>query len=180
MREILQQLAEVEEPVENSLLETLGINWSLLIIQIISFAILVLILAKFVYPPIVAMLDRYDKKIKDSVKATEEAQKNAKEMENETAALLEKSRTEAAEIVEAAKEESADIIIKAEEDAQARAEAILANARDDLNRDIEHAREDLRSEMVELVAIATEKVINTKIDSEDQKIIKATLEENER
>ena len=77
MRELIIQLAEVENTAEGDLFGTLGIDWTLLLLQIISFAILVFILTKFVYPPIVAMLDRNDKKIADAVKATEEAQKNA-------------------------------------------------------------------------------------------------------
>lgn len=180
MRDFIIQLAEVENATEGDLLGTLGIDWTLLILQMVSFAILVLILAKFVYPPIVAMLDRNDKKIEEAVKATEEAQKNASEMEAKTAALLDQSRLEAAEIVAAAKKESEEIIIKAEEDAAIRAEAVMANARDDLDRDIERAREELRGEVVELVALATEKIINTKIGAEDKKLIQAVLEESGR
>lgn len=178
MREIIIQLAEVKNTTEGDLFGTLGIDWTLLILQIISFAILVFILAKFIYPPIVAMLDRNDKKIADAVKATEEAQKNANDMEAKTAELLDQSRREAAEIVAAAKRESEEIIIKAEEDATLRAEAVMANARDDLDRDIERAREELRSEVVELVALATEKIVNTKINAEDKKLIQAVLEES--
>ena len=176
MQEVLTQFAEAE--TENDLMGVLGINWELLVLQSISFLILVLILAKFVYPPILAMLDRHDKKIEDALKAAEEAQKNAAEAEAKSAELLDKSRAEAAEIVETAKNESADIIIKAEEDANLRAEAIIAGARDDLDRDVEQARTELRTEMVDLVALATEKVIDTKITAEDKKLIKSVLEES--
>ena len=178
MQTILFQFAKADNAAEGDLLGTLGINWSILLLQTISFAILVFILAKFIYPPIVAMLDRHDKKVEDSIKAAEEAQKNANEAELKTAAILDKSRTEAAEIIEIAKKESAEIIVKAEEDATNRAEAIMASARDNLERDIEHAREELRGEMVELVALATEKVVDTKVDAEDKKLIKNVLKEN--
>lgn len=177
MQGILTQFAEAEAE-GGDLFGTLGIDWTALLLQTISFIILVFILAKWIYPPIAAMLDRHDKKIEDAMQAAEEAKKHASDSEAKTAALLEQARTDAAEIVEAAKTESAEILAKAEEDAAARTEAMLANARADLERDVEQARAALRGEMVELVALATEKVIDTKIDAQDEKIINSVLKEN--
>ena len=175
MQNILTQFAEATE--DGDLFGTLGIDWTALLLQTVSFVILVFILAKWVYPPIAAMLDRHDKKIEDAMKAAKEAETNANKAETKTAELLEKSRVEAAEIVVAAKQESAEIIAKAEEDATARAEAIVVSARAELKRDTEQARMALRAEMVDLVALATEKVIDTKINAQDEKIINAVLEE---
>ena len=177
MQNILTQLAEAENAGGGDLFGTLGIDWTALLLQTISFIILVFILAKWIYPPIAAMLDRHDKKIEESMKAAKEAEKHASESEAKTAKLLEKSRVEAAEIVETAKKEASEIIVKAEKDATEHAEAIVANARADLERDVEQARAALRGEVVDLVALATEKVIDAKIDAEDEKIIKSVLKE---
>ena len=173
--------AEAATGAESSgdLFGTLGIEWTALLLQAIAFVLLVIILKKWIYPPIAEMLDRHDKKIEDAMKAAEEAKAHAVESEAKTAELLEKSRTEAAEIIEAAKKESAEIAVKAEKDAAIRAEAIIANARADFERDVEQARADLRAEVVGLVALATEKVIDAKIDAEDEKIIAAVLKDNE-
>jgi len=174
---VLMQFAEAEAAEGGDLFGTLGIDWTALLLQTISFIILVIILAKWIYPPIAAMLDRHDQKIEDAMQAAKEAQKHASDAEAKTAALLDQAREDAAGIVEAAKKESAEIITKAEEDAATRAEAIVANARADLERDVEQARAALRGEVVDLVALATEKVIDTKIDTQDEKIINATLKE---
>lgn len=176
MQNIIRQFAE-ESSGGGDLLGTLGIDWTALLLQTISFIILVVILAKWIYPPIAAMLDRHDKRIEDAMNAAKEAEQRASESEAQTAAMLEKSRVEAAEIIESAKKESAEMMVKAEEDATMRAEAIVASARADLERDVEQARAALRGEMVELVALATEKVIDTKIDQQDTKIIQKVLEE---
>ena len=180
MQGFVTQFAEAETVATTDLLGTLGIDWTTLILQIISFVILVLILAKFVYPPIVAMLDRYDKKIEDSLKAAKEAQENANKTEAESAALLDKSRDEAAGIIESAKRESEEIIVKAEEDANVRAEAIMVKTKESLDRDVEQAREELRGELLGLVSLATERVIDTKIKTEDEKIIRTVLEDHTR
>ena len=179
MQGLLTQFAE-EEAGAGDLFGTLGIDGTALLLQTISFIILVIILAKWIYPPIAAMLDRHDQKIEDAMKAAEEAKQHASESEAKTAEILEQSRTDAAGIIEAAKAEAAEIVSKAEADATTRAENIVANARADFERDVEQARAALRGEMVELVAMATEKVIDAKIDAEDTKIIQTVLKEQGR
>ena len=65
---------------ENSdLFGSLGINWTLLGLQTLAFVILLLILKKFVYPPLVAMLDKRDEAVKASADAAMEAEKHAAE-----------------------------------------------------------------------------------------------------
>ncbi|MBR3175841.1 F0F1 ATP synthase subunit B [Candidatus Saccharibacteria bacterium] len=177
MWDVVVQFAEAEN---SGVFDALGIDWTALILQIISFVILVVIVSKFIYPPIVAMLDRHDKKIENALKAAEEAQANASKSEAESAELLEKSRNEAADILESAKQESAEIILQAEKDASARAETVMADARAGLEREIEQARQDLRDEMVGLVSLATEKIIDTRIEAKDEKLIKTALKEYER
>lgn len=179
---MLNTLTLFAEEAESSgdLLGALGIDWTVLVLQMVAFVLLVIILAKWIYPPIAAMLDRHDQKIEDAMKVAEEAKKHAVESEEKTAEILERSRTEAEGIIEAAKKEAAEIAVKAEKDAAVRAEAIIANARADFERDVEQARADLRSEVVELVALSTEKLIDAKIDAEDEKLISAVLKENDK
>lgn len=165
-----------EETVESSdMFASLGIDWQTLILQMIGFVLLVIILAKFIYPQIAAMLDRREKIIKDSLDAAREAQEKSAKSEAETATLLEKARKSAGDIVDTAKKESADIVASAEADATKRADAIVENAKVELDREIENARKSLRGEVVELVAIATEKVVDAKITSQDEKVIAEAL-----
>jgi F-type H+-transporting ATPase subunit b len=181
MLDFVAQFAETAEVARSSggsdIFGPLGIDWQTMILQIISFAILVFILAKFIYPSIKAMLDRRDKTIADSMKAAKEAEEKAAASEAETTKLLERARTEAGDIVETAKKESSDMIAGAEADAAKRADAIVANAKVELDREVESARQTLRNEVVDLVALATEKVVETKIDAQDEKIIKSAIKE---
>lgn len=170
--------AAAEETAESTdLMGSLGIDWQMLVLQMISFVLLVLFVAKFIYPQIAAMLDRREKIIKDSVKAAQEAEKKSAEAEAETAKLLAKARAEAGDIVETAKKESTDIIMNAEADASKRADIIVENAKVELDREVQNARKALRNEVVDLVATATEKVVESKIDSKDEKIIDDAIKE---
>lgn len=178
MLSFLTQFASADTESSGDLFGSLGIDWPALILQMIAFVLLVLFIAKFIYPQIAAMLDRREKIIKDSVKAAQEAEKKSAEAEAETAKLLDKARKEAGDIVETAKKESADIVSSAESEAMKRAGTIVANAKADLDREVQSARKALRNEVVDLVAVATEKVVDTKIDSKDEKIIADAIKEH--
>ena len=64
MEILLTQFAAAEAHAEKAdLFGSLGIDWKLLVLQTIAFLILLAILRKFVYPPLVAMLPRVDRSI---------------------------------------------------------------------------------------------------------------------
>ena len=89
MQEILTLLANAAtSEASGGIFESLGIDWKILILQTIAFGLLVFILAKWIYPPILAMLDRRDKLINDSVKSAKEATKRSEQAAEEIAAHL--------------------------------------------------------------------------------------------
>lgn len=164
-----------------NLFQSLGIDWKMMIFQLIAFGILIFILAKWVYPPILKMLDSRDKLIEDSVKAAKDSAKKSADAENEIAKQLRAARAEADDIVAAAREQSAQMLTDSEKEAQKRADQTVESARQQLARDVEAARKLLRSETADLVALATEKVVGEKVDAtRDAKLIDAAIKESEK
>ncbi|MDR0956012.1 MAG: F0F1 ATP synthase subunit B [Candidatus Nomurabacteria bacterium] len=165
----------------SGLFGALGIDWKLLILQIIAFVILVVILAKFVYPPIAAMLDRRDKLIEDSVKSAKDADARAKKAAADVEAELKQARDEAADIVASARSQSQQMLTDAEKEAQLRADNTVEAARQQLARDVEAARQTLRDETAGLVAAATGKVVGHTITaSRDENLIKEAIKKAEQ
>jgi F-type H+-transporting ATPase subunit b len=150
---------------------SLGIDWQMLILQILAFIILVFILAKFIYPQIAAMLDRHDQKIADSLQAASEAEAKAEKMGVDIDKKLTEARAEAQNIVATAQKESTNIVESAEAEAVKKADSLMTSARIELDREVQSARQALRAETVELVAIATEKVVAEKITKTDRELI---------
>ena len=137
----------------DSLLGPLGIDWRLFVLQTVAFAVLLLVLKKWVYPPILAMLDERDESIKEGLEAAEQAKKAASESEKRTAAMLKKAQQESRTIVATAKNEAAEMVAEAEQ-------------------------KDLRNQMVDLVVDTTRKVTLDTVDpSKDTSLIKKQLEE---
>lgn len=163
---------------DGGILGTLGIEWGMLGLQVVAFLVLLWFLSRFVYPPIIRMLDKRDEAIEASAKAAQDAQKQAENTEAEVNRLLKEAKREATEIVSTAKDEAAGIVEAADEKAKARAEHIVTEAREQIDKDILAAKKALRDETVSLVAAATEKVLGGVVDAKlDEKVVKSALKE---
>lgn len=170
--------AEAEAAGNDSLFGALGIDWRMLVLQIVAFGVLVWVLGKFVYPHLIKAIDNREKAIADSVKAANEAEANAEKTQAEIEKLFGEARAEAASIVDTAHKEATNMVKDAEDKAKKRAEQIVADARAQLDQDILKARKALRDEATELVALATEKVVREKVDAKrDAALIAGALEE---
>ena len=183
MEKVFYLLASTEatEGASEGLFGALGIDWKILIFQAIAFCILVFILTKWVFPPILAMFDRRQKLIDDSVKVAKEATNQAEKAAAEVAVRLKEARDEADDIVALARKQSQQILIDAEGEADKRVKAAVASARQQSERDMEAVRKALRDEVVDLVVLATEKVIGAKVDpTRDAKLIDDAISQAEK
>ena len=160
----LSQFASETTTVDKDLFAALGIDWRLLILQIIAFLILVVLLGKFVYPWLMKSVDERQAGIEEAAKATAAAQKAAEDNKAAVAELLTEARKQAAEIISTARLESAETLSASEKKAQKISEQIVANAHDQLDKDVANARKVLYNDTLELVGLATEKVIAKKLD----------------
>lgn len=163
---------------DSDLFGTLGIDWMMLGLQAAAFLVLVAVLGKFVYPVFMRIIDERQEKIEASVKAAEVAQKKAEEAEDHVAEELRTARKEAADIVATAKAEATAAVEAAEAKAKARAERIVQDAQEQIEKDVIKAKKALYNETLELVALATEKVVNKNFAaSTDDSVIQAAIKE---
>lgn len=159
--------ASTEAAAESSpgLLQALGIDWKLFVAQGIAFLILVGVLAKFVYPTLVKSIDSRREAIEAGLKEAKESQEALEKAEAKVAELLADARKEADDILARTQKEAAEVVADAESKAKTRAEQIVADARAQLDVDVTKARAALKKDTIELVALATEKVIGEKLNA---------------
>jgi len=174
---ILTQFAETDA-ASGGIFSALGIDWQMLIFQIIAFVILVSLLGKFVYPSLIKTVDARHDDIEASTKAAQEAEKKAQEAIESIDKMLKQARTEAGEIVTTAKEEATAAIEAADAKSKVRAERILSEAHAQLDKDVIAAQKMLQNETLELVALATEKVIGKTVTPKiDEAVISTAIRE---
>lgn len=162
---MLTVLATTEAASSPGLFQALGIDWKLFIEQGVAFLILVFILAKFVYPALVKAIDDRRAAIEAGLAEAKESQEALEKAEAKVAEMLESARKDADEILARTQQESASMIADAESKAKARAEQIVTDARANLDIEVSKAREALKKDTIELVALATERIIGEKLDA---------------
>lgn len=180
MEKILTQFANSGASEKAGLFDSLGIDWALLAFQTVAFLILLFVLRKFVYPPMMEMLVKREKDLKAADAAAKSAKENADRAEEMTAEMMRKARAQASDIVASAREEAAEVVEEAAKKATAKSEALIKEAHNTIAQEIENAKKDLHNSTLELVAEATGKVLGEKIDAKkDTKLISEALEEAE-
>jgi F-type H+-transporting ATPase subunit b len=160
------------------LFQALGINVQLFVEQGIAFLLLVLVLKKFVYPALTKAIDDRRAAIEAGLKEAKESQEALEQAESKVAAMLADARKEADDILARTHQEATAVVAEAEGKAKTRAEQIVADARQQLAVDVTKAREVLKKDTIELVALATERVINEKLDPrKDAALVERALKE---
>jgi F-type H+-transporting ATPase subunit b len=155
----------------------LGLNgWSILF-QIINFALLLWLLQRFAFKPILKMLADRRATIEASLKTAAELAEAKAAMAKKEQAILAAARTQAEHIIiqahRQAEEQAAAIAAKAQEHAA----QIKQQAEVEINQSLAAARRQLKQEAVHLVTAATEQIIKVKLDpAQDAKLISEALQ----
>jgi F-type H+-transporting ATPase subunit b len=160
---------------------SLGINWQMLIFQMLAFIVLVVLLGKFVFPVLMKAVDDRQAKIEEAAGAAEQAEKKAEEAQSKIEETLKKARSEAADIVSTAKSEATQMVEKAEKQAATRSERIVAEAQEEIAKDVLAARKTLEKDTIMLVKKAAGLAIVGIADEKlDTALIKKSVESAKR
>ncbi len=160
----------------NELLTSLGIDWRLFSAQLINFAILLLVLYKFAYKPVLKILDDRSQKIEKGLADAEESGKKLKEIEEKEREVLAQAKKEAKEIVEKAQEQAQINREELVKTAQEESEKIIQKAKKVAEEEKKKMVAEVKSEISVLVATAVEKIIDEKIDEKkDAQIINEVI-----
>ncbi len=151
--------------VNASGLGALGVNGQAFLIQVISFAIVFLILKRYAFKPIIKVLNDRRKLIDGGVKLGEDMKKKSAELEAEVAEKLRVARIKADSMVSSAQLEAREVLLTAENNAKEKVEQITAEAQERIKRDTAAARKELEKELVDLISEATEAIIEEKVDA---------------
>src|SRR6266853_4260567 len=118
--------------------ETFGWNPWLFLSQVISFLIVALLLKRFAYKPILAVLEERRQRIAEGLLNAEKIKQQLAEAEQRHAEILAKANAQAQKMIDDARESSAHIAERKQQEAVVAAEQILAKARE--ASAIEHER----------------------------------------
>ena len=141
----------------SELIHSLGIDWHILVAQIVNFAILFVVLLKFVYKPVIKMLDDRREGVLTALKNEEKATAKLAMADTDREKILAEARLESTAIIEASKRDAEDMKKK-----------VLATAKEEVAKMQADGEKRLREERVRLL---------TEVKGEVGSLIVSTIEQ---
>ncbi len=154
------------------------INTGPILWTIINFVILLVILGKLGWKPIVEALEKRETSINDALDQAEKAQEDAKKTLADNRAILAKAEAEAQDVLRDSREYAQKIRDEAMGKAEAEARGLIDRANQEIERSKKEALNSLRSEVAVLAVGASEKILKETLDeARGTKLVEAYLNE---
>ena len=157
------------------LLAKLGINWELLLAQIVNFLIVVGVLGYFVYKPILNLLDSRTERIRKSVEDARKIENQVKEMEALRTEEMKKLDAESGAYFERVRKQADALQEEILLNAKKEAEGILQNAMRRIDEERRLMMEDVLKTVNKVVLSMTEKILDREFSAADQERITKSL-----
>lgn len=142
-----------------------------ILLQLLNFGILVFVLGKLMFQPILKVLDSRSKKILDGQLAAEKSLKEASQLEKKQADRLAKANTQASEIIAQAKLESKKLGVELIEQAKAASAVELAKQKEAFRKELSLEELALKNRIAELVVETTKTVLSRSLKTSEIKAI---------
>lgn len=150
------------------LLSTLGIDWKLLVTQLINFLVLIGVMTVLVYKPILRMLDERRERVRTAMEDAKRVEAQAKELEKIRTDHLKKVDQQAGQILEQVKRQAEDAKRDILDGAQKEATALLAKAREQLDAERSKLVSDLQKSLSGVVVNLAAKIVEREFSDADQ------------
>lgn len=149
----------------------LSVNPGLIIWQLFIFVVLMFILKKIAWKPILTMLHTREQGIKDSLDNAEKLKKDSEDLLEQNKKILADANAQSMKIINNSKDMANklrdELMAKAQEDSR----KLLEQAKTEINQEKESAMADLRNEVSDLAIKTAEKILKDNLDPDKQKKI---------
>jgi F-type H+-transporting ATPase subunit b len=167
---IQEHAAEAAEHAESPNVFALTANvsfWTLII-----FAVLLVVLAKFAFPPILGYAAAREKRIQDAIDEAARQRAETERLLQEQKDMLAQARSDAQALISDAQKDAERVRRDLLEKARTEQEEVLARAKREIEDERARAVESLRREAVDLAIAAASKLVEKKVDAqEDRRIV---------
>lgn len=149
----------------------LDVNPGLIIWTIVTFIVLLIILKKVAWKPILSALDQREKDIKDSLEKAEKAKEDAQRILDENQANLAKAEEESKKIIDQSRSYAENIKDQMLKESKEQAKKIIDDAAEEIDRRKDSAFEELKDQVAKIAVNAAEKIMKQNLDADKNKHI---------
>lgn len=132
--------------------------------QAIAFILFVLFCMKYIWPPLIAAIEKRQKEIADGLASADLAKKEVDIAQANASDQLKQARAEAQVIIEQANKRKTQIMDEAKAEAEVERNKIVAQAQAEILAETKRAREELRKQVALLAFAGAEKIIERSVD----------------
>jgi F-type H+-transporting ATPase subunit b len=145
---------------------------------IVTFLVLLGLLARFAWRPLLDALEKRQDVIRKSLDDARQARQELEQVKTESAKLLSQARVEAGEIVSRTRTDAARFADEMKQKARSDADALVKHAERQIEMQTARAMETIRRESVDLSVEIASKILRRNISKEDnERLIADTLKE---
>ena len=149
-----------------------------LVAELLAFLIMLYVLARYAYPPIIRAAEKRQNQIEEGLRAAEEAEKRLRAVQTDVETTLTEARSQAREVIARAHQEAVAEAEEVRNRGRREAEMQVARARDEIATERDRALQEVRAQLSELVVDAAGRVLGEAIDARaHQRLIDESLRE---
>lgn len=162
----------------DSIIETFHLDWKLFLAQAVNFGIVVFVLWKFAFKPLVKKMDERTKMIEDSYEKTKSLEQEQKDISILKDKIIFEARQESKKIIDEAGVQAKKYDETMKSRTHNEAAKILSQAKDMIMEEKNNMMNQVKAEASELVILAVQKVLQEKITPEmDKKLSEKAVAE---
>lgn len=134
----------------------------------LSFLIIVFLLGKFAWKPILKAIKEREDTIQNALEAADRAKEEMRKLKESNESLLQQAREERDQLMKEARETKDQIISEAKNKAKEEADKILASSREEIKNEKTKAIEELKGQVAEISFQIAEQVLAEKLADSDK------------
>lgn len=152
----------------------------LFIWTIVTFLVLLALLAKFAWRPLLEALEQRQEAIRKSLDDVRQAKQDLERVNAESARILQEARTEAEAIISRTRADAGVFRDELKQKAQAEAQTIVRNAERQIQLETARALQQIRTEAVDISVAIASKLLQRNVSREDnERLIEDTFRQLE-
>jgi len=136
--------------------------------QTIVFLVLLFLMAKFAWKPILGSVKNREQSINDALASAENARKEMQNLQSDNEQLLKEARAERDAILREARELKEKVIADASEEAKVKADKIVADAMRSIEIEKQSAMAELKNQVAELSVEIAEKIVRKELSGKNE------------
>ena len=147
---------------------------------ILTFLVLVTLLARFAWRPLLQALDSRQELIRKSLDDAQQAKQELERLQHESAQIIRQARIDAEAVVVQSRSDAAKLGEEMRQKAKAEADGIIRNAERQIQLETQRALQQIRHEAVDLSVMIASKILQRNLTKEDnEKLIEEALNQVE-